>query len=74
MRDKLYQRFKSNRWLVDKEIYKEMQNVVKNLIWKKKQVYFGEKLKENIANLEKLWTTLKQLGLPEKRSPSQGSN
>ena len=43
MRDKLYQRFKSNRWLVDKEIYKEMQNVVKNLIWKKKQVYFGEK-------------------------------
>ena len=74
MRDKLYQRFKSNRWLVDKEIYKEMQNVVKNLIWKKKQVYFGEKLKENITNLEKLWTTLKQLGLPEKRSPSQGSN
>ena len=51
-----------------------MQNVVKNLIWKKKQVYFGEKLKENITNLEKLWTTLKQLGLPEKRSPSQGSN
>ena len=43
MQDKLYQRFKSSRWLVDKEIYKEMQNVVKNLIWKKKQVYFGKK-------------------------------
>ena len=34
---------------------------------KKKKAYFEEKLKENTANHKKLWKTLKQLGLPEKR-------
>ena len=33
---------------------------------KKKETYFKEKLKENIANPKKLWRTLKQLGLPKK--------
>ena len=52
---------------VDEEIYKEAQNTVQNLIGKNKKAYFEEKLKENTANPKKLWKTLKQLGLPEKK-------
>ena len=55
--------------LVDEEIYKEAQNTAQNLVRKKKKAYFEEKLKENAANPKKLWKTLKQLGLPEKRLP-----
>ena len=55
---------------VDEEIYKEAQNVVQSLIRKKKKAYFEEKLKENTKNPKKLWKTLKQLGLLDKRSPS----
>ena len=44
------------------------QETVQNLIRKKKKSYFEEKLKENTKNPKKLWKTLKQLGLPDKRS------
>ena len=66
-RDKLYKKFKSTKLHVDEEIYKEAQNTVQNLIGKNKKAYFEEKLKENTANPKKLWKTLKQLGLPEKK-------
>ena len=68
-RDKLYKKFKSTKLHVDEEIYKEARNTVQNLIRKKKKAYFEEKIKENTANPKKLWKTLKQLGLPEKRLP-----
>ena len=55
---------------VDEEIYKEAQNTLQNLIWKKKKRYFEEKLKENTKNLKKNGKTLKQLGLLDKRSTS----
>ena len=70
MVDKLYKRFKLTKLYVDEEIYKEAQNVVQNLIQKKKKAYSEEKLKENTKNLKKLRKTSKQLGLPDKRSPS----
>ena len=55
---------------VDEEIYNEARKTVQNLIRKKKKAYFEEKLKENTANSKKkLWKTLKQLGLPEKKLP-----
>ena len=54
---------------VDEEIYNKARNAVQNFIRKKKKAYFEEKLKENTANPKKLWKTLKQLGLPEKRLP-----
>ena len=69
-RDKLYRRFNLTKLHVDEEIYKEARNVVQNLIRKKKKAYFEEKLKENTKNPKKLWKTVKQLGLPDKRSPS----
>ena len=69
-RDKLYKRFKLTKLHVDEEIYKEARNVVQNLIRRKKKAYFENKLKENTKNPKKLWKTLKQLGLPDKRSPS----
>ena len=68
-RDKLYKKFKSTKLHVDEEIYKEARNTVQNLIRKKKKAYFEEKLKGNTANSKKLWKTLKQLGLPEKKLP-----
>ena len=68
-RDKLCKKFKSTKLDVDEEIYKEARNRVQNLIRKKKKAYFEEKIKENTANPKKLWKTLKQLGLPEKRLP-----
>ena len=46
-RDKLYKKFKSTKWHVNEEIYKEVRNIVQNLIRKKKKTYFEEKLKEN---------------------------
>ena len=69
-RDKLYKRFKLTKLHVDEEIYREAGNVVQNLIRKKKKAYFEEKLKENTKNSKKFWKALKQLGLPDKRSPS----
>ena len=65
-RDKLYKKFKSTKLHFDEEM---VRNTVQNLIRKKKKAYFDEKLKEITANPKKLWKTLKQLGLPEKRLP-----
>ena len=69
-REKLYKRFKLKKLHVDEEIYREARYIIKNLIRKKKKAYFEEKLKENTQNPKKLWKTLKQLGLPDKRFPS----
>ena len=69
-RDKLYKRFKLIKLHIDEEIYKEARNRVQILIRKKKKAYFEKKLKENTKKTNKLWQTLKQLGLPDKRSPS----
>ena len=69
-RDKLSKRFKLTKLYVDEEISKEAQKVVQNLIWKKKKAYFEEKLKENRKSPKKLWKTLKNLGLSDKKSPS----
>ena len=68
-RGKLYKRFKLTKLHVDKEIYKEARNVVQNLIRRKKKAFFENKLKTQKTQ-KKLWKTLKQLGLPGKRSPS----
>ena len=53
------------------EIYKEARKAVQNLIQRKKRTYFKEKLKENTKNLEKLWKTLKQLGLPDNSNDNE---
>ena len=55
---------------VDEDLYRETRNAVQNLIQKKKKAYFEEKLKANTANPNKLWETLKELGLQNNRSPS----
>ena len=69
--DKLQKRFKLTKLYVDEEIYKEARNTAQNLIRKmKKAAYLEEKLKETTKNPKKLWKTLQQLGLSDKRSPS----
>ena len=69
-RDKQYKRLKLTKLHVDEQIYQKARNFVQNLIRRKKKAYFEEKLKENTKNPKKLWKILKQLGLPDKRSPS----
>ena len=69
-RYKLYKKFKFTKLHVDKDLYRKGRNVVQNLIRKKKKAYFEEKLKANTANTKKLWETLKELGLKNKRSPT----
>ena len=66
-RNRLHKKFKSTKLHVGEEIYKEVRTTFPNLIRKKKKAYFEEKLKESTANPQKLWKTLKQLVLPEKR-------
>ena len=61
--------FKLTKLHVDEDILKETRNAVQNLIRKKKKEYFEGKLRANTTNPKKLWETLKQLGLPNKRLP-----
>ena len=49
-------------------MYKGGRNEVQRTIKQKKKQYLQEKLSENIAKPEKLWQTLKQLGLPNKKN------
>ena len=67
-RDKLCKKFKSTKLHLMKKSIKR-RDTVQNLIRKKKKACFEEKIKENTANPKKLWKTLKELGLSEKRLP-----
>ena len=60
-RDKLYKNFKLTQLHVDEEIFQEVQNTVQNLILKKKQAYFEEKLKEKIKKSEKTLGNIKAI-------------
>ena len=64
---KLYKKFESAKLHVDKEVNKEVHKLVQNLILKKRKACSEKKkLKETIANPEKFWETLKELGLQKK--------
>ena len=52
---------KSAKLHVNEKIYKEARNTVQNLIQKKRKAYFEEKIKEDTANRQNIWKTLKQL-------------
>ena len=69
-RNKLHKKFKLTKLHVDEDLHKEARNAVQNLIRKKKEAYFEEKLKANTANPKKLWEILKELCLQNNRSPS----
>ena len=58
---RLSKKFKLTRQIYE-DIFKEAQNAVQNLVRKKENSYFEEKLKANTTNLKKLWETVKQLG------------
>ena len=58
---------KSPKLHLDEEIYKEACNTIQNLIRKKKESILWGKIKGKHTNQKKLWKTIKQLGLPEKR-------
>ena len=71
IRDELFKKFKSIRFNIDWEIYKEATNEVQKTIKQKKKQYLEEKLSENIAKPKEFWQMLKSLGLTNKKnSPS----
>ena len=71
IRDKLFEKFKSNCLNIDWEIHKEARNDVQRTIKQKEKQYLEQKLSENIAKPKQLCQTLKSLGLPNKKnSPS----
>ena len=59
LRDKLFNKFKSNRLNIDWEIYKKTRNDVQRLIEYKKKKYFEAKLAENIAKPKKTLAGIK---------------
>ncbi len=66
-RDKLLRKYKKTRLEVDFDIYKKARNKAKYLIKSKKICYYQETILENNGNSKKIWTTLKSLGLPNKK-------
>jgi len=59
---------KKNRLQINFDIYREARKKVKKTITEKKINFFEEKLKQNIGKPKELWKTLKNLGLPNKKS------
>ena len=74
IRDKLFKKFKKSRLQIDKDLYRNARNDVESLLRSKKKSYFENKLKENIGKPKDLWKALKDLGLPNKGSPSKTTN
>ena len=63
-RDKLFKKYKKTRLHVDKEIYKRARHSAQNLIAKKKNEFFENKVKECIGRPKHLWKAIKSLRLP----------
>ena len=66
IRDKCFKKYKKTRLHVDKETYKRARYGVQNLIVKKKNEFFENKLKECIGKPKDLWKAITSLGLPNK--------
>ena len=65
-RDKLFKKIKKSKLVIDKELFKAARNSTQSLIYKKKKLFFKEKLNENIGKPKELWKSLNSLGLPSK--------
>ena len=67
-RNKLLKKFRRSKLLIDELLFKEQRTNVQNLIKSKKQIYYKNKLQQNVAKPKELWKTLKSLGLSNKSS------
>ena len=65
-RDDYYNKIKSSGLETDKDFLKAAKISLKNIIQKKKGLFFQDKLKENSNNSKELWKTLKSLGMNSK--------
>ncbi|MGY8822307.1 MAG: reverse transcriptase domain-containing protein, partial [Pseudomonadales bacterium] len=68
LRDRLFKKFKKNNLQINHDIYREARIKTKKAICGKKVNFFEDKLKQNIGKHKELWKTLKDLGLPNKKS------
>ena len=66
-RDKLLRKYKKTKLAIDYEIYKKARNEAKELINSRKISFYEETIKENTGNSKKIWSTLKSMGLPNKK-------
>ena len=57
-REKLFKKFKKSKLLFDKELFNAARNSTQSLIYKKKKLFFKEKLNENIGKPKELWKSL----------------
>ena len=73
-RNKLYKKFTKSKLQIDKNIFIQARNDVRNLIKAKKKRFVDNKLKENVSKSKELWKTLKDLGLESKSSNSEQPN
>ena len=67
LRKKCLKQFKSTKFHIDEDLYKESKSHAVKLIKQKKSQFYKEKLKENIGKPKELWKALKSLGLPSKK-------
>ena len=67
LREKRLKIVKTAKLYIDKELYKESKYLAVKLIREKKNKFYKEKLKENIAKPKQLQKALKSLGLPCKK-------
>ena len=68
IRKKLLKKFKKSQLNIDHRLFKEAKYNAESLIKIKKKNFFEEKLQENVGKPKELWKTLKNLGLPNKKS------
>jgi len=68
IRDKLFKKFKKNKLQINYDIYREARIKARKAISNEKISFFEEKLNQNIGKPKELWKTLKDLGLPNKKS------
>ena len=68
LREKHLKQFKSTKFHIDEDFYKEAKYHAVKLIKQKKIQFYKEKLKESIGKPKKLWEALKSLGLPSKKA------
>jgi len=68
LRDNLFKKFKKNNLQINHDIYREARIKTNNAICGRKVKFFEDKLKQNIGKPKELWKTLKDLGLPNKKS------
>ena len=64
--DKFFKKYKS-KLEIDHQFYKQAKKQTRRLITSKKIAFYDKTIQQNIGNSNKIWATLKSLGLPKNK-------